>query len=56
MSKEDNHISFKANKANSNLIPSLRGLAKKANRKLNDYLNIILSKHVQDHNETTDEL
>ena len=55
MTNNDNHISFRANKENKELKPSLRKLARKANRKLNDYLNIILAKHVQDANETAEE-
>lgn len=47
MNKEDNHISFRANKENTNLVPSLRELARKAGRRLNDYLNIVLSQHVK---------
>ncbi len=54
MSKDEQHISFRANKENKNLVPSLRKLARKANRRLNDYLNMILAKHVQDANETED--
>lgn len=55
MSNNDNHISFRANKENKNLKQSLRKLANKANRKLNDYLNIILAEHVKEHNETAEE-
>ena len=55
MNKDEQHISFRANKENKNLIKSLKELASKANRKLNDYLNIILSEHVKDHIEPEDD-
>jgi hypothetical protein len=55
MSKDDQYISFRANNENKNLKQSLRQLAKKADRKLNDYLNIVLARHVNEHNDTNEE-
>lgn len=49
---KDRHISFRENSNNKGLIVSLRKMARKANRRLNDYLNMILANHVQDHNDT----
>ena len=54
MTERDKRVSFKANKENEQLIPSLRELARKAKRNLNNYLNLVLSKHVQEHNDTND--
>lgn len=48
---KDKQFTFKESKDNKGVIKSLRDLAKKGGRRFNDYLNIILSKHVQDHHE-----
>lgn len=51
---KDNHFSFRANKKNAHLKQALKDLAEKANRKFNDYLNVILAKHVEDKRNNKD--
>ena len=52
---KEKQFTFKENKESSGLVVSLRKMAQKANRRLNDYLNIVLAQHVKDHNETNED-
>jgi len=52
MKKETKSISFRENKQNAGLVDELKTLSKAQNRRLNDYLNIILSNHIKEQNKT----
>jgi len=47
MPKDNKQITFRENKKNDGLITQLRELSDINGRRLNDYLNIILSDHVK---------
>tara|TARA_Y100000817_G_scaffold244221_2_gene196192 strand:- start:220 stop:456 length:237 start_codon:yes stop_codon:yes gene_type:complete len=47
MKKETQTLTFRENKKNTGLIDGLKMLSKAQNRRLNDYLNIILSEHIK---------
>lgn len=47
MPKDKKQISFRENKKNDGLINQLKELSNINGRRLNDYLNIILSDHVK---------
>jgi len=52
MKKGTKSISFRENKENAGLVDELKTLCKAKNRRLNDYLNIILSNHIKEQNKT----
>ena len=56
--KEPNktQFTFVENKKNKGLVDKIDEKAEKAKRNRNDYLNIILAQHVQDANETAEEI
>tara|TARA_R100000734_G_C3311518_1_gene102418 strand:- start:520 stop:693 length:174 start_codon:yes stop_codon:yes gene_type:complete len=47
MKKQTQTLTFRENKKNTGLIDGLKMLSKAQNRRLNDYLNIILSEHIK---------
>jgi len=47
MKKQTQTLTFRENKKNTGLIDGLKLLSKAQNRRLNDYLNIILSEHIK---------
>ncbi len=50
--KQKNSLTFRENKQNAGLVNSLKKLSEANNRRLNDYLNIILSNHIKEQNKT----
>jgi hypothetical protein len=52
MPKDNKYLSFRENKKNAGLITQLKELADINGRRLNDYLNIILSDHVKQKQKT----
>jgi len=45
-------LTFRENKQNAGLVNNLKKLSEANNRRLNDYLNIILSNHIKEQNKT----
>lgn len=50
--KQKNSLTFRENKQNAGLVNNLKKLSQANNRRLNDYLNIILSNHIKEQNKT----
>jgi hypothetical protein len=50
--KLKNSLTFRENKQNAGLVNNLKKLSEANNRRLNDYLNIILSNHIKEQNKT----
>ncbi len=50
--KQKNSLTFRENKQNAGLVNNLKKLSEANNRRLNDYLNIILSNHIKEQNKT----
>lgn len=52
MQNEKKSLTFRENKQNAGLVNNLKKLSEAKNRRLNDYLNIILSNHIKEQNKT----
>ena len=50
--KLKNSLTFRENKQNAGLVNNLKKLSEANNRRLNDYLNIILSNNIKEQNKT----